>query len=105
MSADKAGMQQLRGQVVARAVIGRDGRVLLVRRAPSDSLAGWWELPGGKVDRAESVERALAREIAEETALVASVSGAPLFELGLRSPAGRPLVERVFGVSAEGALA
>jgi 8-oxo-dGTP diphosphatase len=90
--------------LVARAVIRRNGRVLLVRRAPSDSFGGWWELPGGKVDARETSLLALAREVAEETALVAdgAVSAEPLFELGLRSPSGRTLVERVYGMAAAG---
>ena len=90
--------------LVARAVIERDGRVLLVRRAPADSFGGWWELPGGKVDARETSERALAREVAEETALVAdeATTPRPLFELGLRSPSGREVLERVYGLAAAG---
>lgn len=41
-------------------------RLLLVRRGPEQSGAGHWEFPGGKVERGESSEQALAREIQEE---------------------------------------
>ncbi len=42
--------------------------MLLVRRAKNPG-AGMWGLPGGFVDRGESIAQALAREIYEETRL------------------------------------
>ncbi|SRR5258708_2163259 len=42
------------------------GAVLLVRQAVGQKL---WTLPGGKVKRNESLERALKREVREETGL------------------------------------
>ncbi len=54
-----------------RAVI-RDGhgRCLLVRRAPgSRHEPGRWEWPGGKCDAGEAVDKALQREVLEETGL------------------------------------
>lgn len=47
---------------VTCAVIWRQGRILLARRADS----GLWELPGGKVMDGESLAACLEREIAEE---------------------------------------
>ena len=52
--------------VVAAAVVIRDGRVLLTRRAEGQHLAGMWEFPGGKLEDGESPEEALARECREE---------------------------------------
>ena len=43
-----------------------EGDVLLVRQTAGQKL---WTLPGGKVKRNESLERALKREIREETGL------------------------------------
>ena len=51
--------------VVAGALL-RDGRLLLTRRPDGDPLAGFWELPGGKVEVDETPEAALAREWHEE---------------------------------------
>ncbi len=42
------------------------GRVLVNRRQPGKAFAGRWEFPGGKIERDESVARALARELHEE---------------------------------------
>ncbi|MCI2419406.1 NUDIX domain-containing protein [Saccharopolyspora sp. K220] len=53
------------------AVVVRDGRVLLGRRLGAHG-AGEWSFPGGKVDAGESPEHATARELAEETGLVAT---------------------------------
>jgi 8-oxo-dGTP diphosphatase len=51
---------------VVAAVILRAGRVLACRRSPAKDAAGKWEFPGGKVEKGESPEESLAREIREE---------------------------------------
>jgi ADP-ribose pyrophosphatase YjhB (NUDIX family) len=57
-----------RVRVGCRAAIAVDGLILLVkRRRPSE--AGYWNLPGGKVDYLERVEDAICRETLEETRL------------------------------------
>ncbi len=53
---------------VGGLLVNQEGLLLLVRRA-RDPGKGKWELPGGFVDRGESIEQALVREIAEETQL------------------------------------
>jgi 8-oxo-dGTP diphosphatase len=52
--------------VVAAALIRSDGRILVQQRPEGKPMAGLWEFPGGKVDRNEVPEKALARELAEE---------------------------------------
>ena len=52
--------------VSAVALIDLDGRVLLAQRPEGKSMAGLWELPGGKVEKGETPEAALVRELHEE---------------------------------------
>ena len=60
-------------QLAVSAVIFRDGKILLVRRAKSPAR-GFYSLPGGRVEFGESLHTALHREVDEETALkIASV--------------------------------
>jgi 8-oxo-dGTP diphosphatase len=56
--------------VAACALIDADGRVLLAKRPPGRPLAGLWEFPGGKVEKGETPEAALIRELEEELAIV-----------------------------------
>ena len=52
---------------VAAAVIRRaDGSFLLGQRAPGTFYPGYWEFPGGKVEKGESPRDALVRELQEE---------------------------------------
>ena len=55
--------------VVAVALIGRDGRVLLQRRRLESEHGGLWEFPGGKIEPGETPAAALVREIEEELGL------------------------------------
>ena len=52
--------------VSAVALIDRDGRVLLAQRPEGKSMASLWEFPGGKVEKGETPEDALVRELHEE---------------------------------------
>jgi 8-oxo-dGTP diphosphatase len=51
---------------VVCAVIEHDDRVLLAQRPSNKHLALKWEFPGGKVEKGETPEAALLREIMEE---------------------------------------
>ncbi|MBT6094386.1 MAG: (deoxy)nucleoside triphosphate pyrophosphohydrolase [Rhodospirillaceae bacterium] len=52
--------------VAAVAMVDVDNRVLLQQRPEGKSMAGLWELPGGKLMAGESPEAALVRELNEE---------------------------------------
>lgn len=59
--------------VVAAAVIRRGDDYLVTRRQAGVHLEGYWEFPGGKCDRGESLEHCLRREIREELDVDVSV--------------------------------
>jgi 8-oxo-dGTP diphosphatase len=50
---------------VAAALIRKDGKVFLAKRAKGE-LAGYWEFPGGKIEKGETSKEAIIREIKEE---------------------------------------
>lgn len=58
---------------VTAAIIARNGRILLMRRAPGQSHAGLWEFPGGKIEQGETPQECLARELKEECDVTATV--------------------------------
>jgi 8-oxo-dGTP diphosphatase len=53
-------------KIVTAAILEDNGRFLIARRSPGQSLEGYWEFPGGKVEQGESLEECLTREIKEE---------------------------------------
>lgn len=55
-------------QLAVGAVAVVDGALLLVRRGQAPE-AGRWSLPGGRVEAGETLERAVEREVGEETGL------------------------------------
>jgi ADP-ribose pyrophosphatase YjhB (NUDIX family) len=64
-----------RNPAVGAAVLIFDdeGRLLLVRRAPGATRAGRWSVPAGFVDYGEEIRDAAARELEEETGLIAEI--------------------------------
>jgi 8-oxo-dGTP diphosphatase len=65
-------MASLRGPFVgAAAIVLRDGLVLLGERQGAHG-EGSWAFPGGKVDPGEDAAQTVARELTEETGLVAT---------------------------------
>ena len=60
-------------RLAAYALIRSGDRVLLTRNSVRGPRPGAWSLPGGGVEHGESPGAAVAREVKEETGLVASV--------------------------------
>jgi 8-oxo-dGTP diphosphatase len=61
----------LRHTVVDAIIIDND-KILLIKRGPNVTSAGKWAIPGGFVDRDETCEQAIVREVKEETNLDAN---------------------------------
>jgi len=57
-----------RPELCVGAVVVHDGYLLLVRRGHGPA-AGEWAVPGGRVERGETMAEAVVREVAEETGL------------------------------------
>ena len=63
----ESGTRALLRHVVVHAIVERNGALLLVKRAPHLSEGGKWGLPGGFLDRDETVVEGVLRELREET--------------------------------------
>ena len=63
--------------VAAGLIWDRNGKVLISQRPANGSHGGSWELPGGKLEKGESSEEALEREIMEELGI--RISAGPEF--------------------------
>ena len=58
------------GLAVRALITDEEGKILILKRSvDSKTNPGRWELPGGKVDQGEPFDKALIREVLEETQL------------------------------------
>ncbi len=63
-------MENVRFHITCKGIVIYKHKILILKRvrASSDGL-GYWELPGGGLEYGESPEKALIREVKEETGL------------------------------------
>jgi len=68
--------------LVVAGLLLRGGRGLLLHRAPTRRwYPDCWDLPGGHVEKGETPAEALRRELVEELAVTAVVTGAPFAQV------------------------
>ena len=65
----------MKEKLVTAALIKKEGKYLIARRAPSEPLSSFWEFPGGKIEENETPEQCLIREIKEELEIDIEVNG------------------------------
>ena len=85
-------------KLAAAVLIGREGRILLGRRAEGARAAGLWSFPAGFVERGERVETAAAREAWEEVGLRVDIGAL----IGLFSYEGETVALAVYEATAAG---
>ena len=77
------------------ALIKNNGKYLIARRA-NVSLSGYWEFPGGRVEKGESDEDALKRELKEELNITAKVNS--FFSSNLHEFPNGKLLRKIYNV-------
>lgn len=60
--------------IVTAAILRDNDRILITRRPDGKPYAGMWEFPGGKLQKNESPEQGLHREIREELGISIRIS-------------------------------
>jgi 8-oxo-dGTP diphosphatase len=58
---------------VVCGIICKEDQVFIARRKSGKTLEGFWEFPGGKLEKDEAPEAALVRELLEELGMQVSV--------------------------------
>jgi 8-oxo-dGTP diphosphatase len=84
-------------KLAGAAMVEIDNKLLLVRRGIQPAY-GKWSFPSGYVNRGEQVERAVEREVVEETGLVVRVD----WMVGLYSEPEKTVVLAVYSASVTG---
>lgn len=69
-------------KTVTAAIIFQNNHVLLTRRKNGQKLEGYWEFPGGKMEKDETPRGCLERELFEE--------------LGVDATAGKIIAESIY---------
>ena len=58
---------------VVASLIEKEGKYLVAERPPGSWMEGYWEFPGGKIEKDEDPRAALAREVEEEIGIAIEV--------------------------------
>jgi 8-oxo-dGTP diphosphatase len=61
-------LRQFVGKTTTAIIIYPDDRILLVKRS-TPPFIGYWALPGGRIEPGEEADKAIVREVKEETGL------------------------------------
>ena len=56
-------------------IFNKENKVLIGRRALTEPHSGYWEFPGGKLEKGETPQEALKRELMEELNVKSTIKG------------------------------
>ena len=87
-------------KVSVNCIITANGKVLLVQQNRPEDVKGKWSVPGGKVDKEETFEEAVKREVKEETGLNVISSE----RLSIKQEKPHQTVKHIFKVKAGGKI-
>lgn len=73
MSLPKSNLQKIIN-VTCAIIVSQNKKILVTQRSASMSLPLKWEFPGGKIEKEESPERTIVREIKEELNVEISIN-------------------------------
>ncbi|MDR6642420.1 8-oxo-dGTP pyrophosphatase MutT (NUDIX family) [Luteibacter sp. 1214] len=62
--------QRFKASVAVFAIVRKDEKILMILRAKTGMMDGYWSLPAGGVDGGEIASDAAIRELREETSLI-----------------------------------
>lgn len=88
---------------VVAALIEKEGKYLICKRAENKARGGLWEFVGGKIERGETPEQALARECMEELGIEVRV-GTKFDETAYTYPDTRVKISLFFAEIAGGEI-
>jgi 8-oxo-dGTP diphosphatase len=90
-------------QVAVGVLVQADGQFLMTSRPSGKVYEGYWEFPGGKIEAGETLQDALARELAEELGIVVQTLK-PWRTLEVHYPHARVLLNFCLVTQWQGAL-
>lgn len=94
-------MREIQRTIVSALIFSQDGKLLMGRKDPAKGgvYPDCWHIPGGGVDAGETMEKALCREVREETGLDISaykLSAIPYVDFGAAEKTLKDTGEKVW---------
>ena len=80
--------------LVVAALVFHHNKLLITQRPPGKKYAGYWEFPGGKLEKNEAPISALVRELCEE--IVLTVTDCEIFDVVYHRYDDQPVLLMVY---------